>query len=397
MGVLETAAVVVLGLVVLIWLSNLLQVVRGAHRPTHRITADRYEGPLPDPPLVSVVVPARNEERNIGACLDALLATDHEPLEVVVVDDRSEDGTRALVEARAADDDRLRLVAGDGPPPGWMGKVAAVWRGRQEARGEVLLFLDADVRVAPSAVRQCLHYLRETGADGVTVLGWLENRGFWEHTVQPVVGSLIIAGNRPERVNDPDRPDAMANGQFILVTRDAYDAVGGHEALQGEVLDDVGFARLMKANGKSLHLVFGRELFTCRMYRGLREIWEGWSKNLFAGLHHSLALTATLWLLVFAVALLPFVALALQAARGLPGTPLSVLAGAAVGLLYGTYAYGLHAMRQPARWFWTYPLGAAVLLGILANSAVRITAGLGVTWKGRLLKDTGTGGPKVGR
>ena len=395
MGTLETVVVVLLALAILAWVNNLAKVVRASLWPRHRIAADRFDGPVPGAPRLSVVIPARNEEHNLGPCLDALAASDHAPFEVVVVDDRSEDRTREVAEARAAAMGNVRVVAGEGPPPGWMGKVAAVWRGQAEASGEWLLFLDADVRVAPTALRQCLHYVVAEGVDGVTVFGWLDNRSFWEWTVQPVVGSLVLAGNRPDRVNDPRRPDAMANGQFILVSREAYDAVGGHEALAGEVLDDVGLARLMKGGRRSLHLAFGRELFSCRMYRSLSEIWEGWSKNLFAGLHHSVALTVGLWLLVFWVALLPFCVLAVQAARGLPAGAVTTLAATAVALIYVTYVWGLRAVRLPARHFWTYPVGVAVLLALLANSALRITAGLGVTWKGRRLRDTGAG--KAGR
>jgi len=395
MSALEIVLVVLLSLANLAWIKNFAMVARTARRPQHRLRAEEFDGPVPDAPLLSVIVPARNEERNIGACLDALAATDYEPLEVVVVDDRSEDGTRGVVEAKGAAMGNVRIVDGEGPPPGWMGKVAAVWRGQAEARGEWLLFLDADVAITPTALRQCLHYVRDLGVDGVTVFGRLDNRSFWEWVVQPVVGGFVLAGNRPDRVNDPDRPDAMANGQFILVSREAYDAVGGHERLKGEVLDDVGFARLMKSNRRSLNLVFGRELFSCRMYDGLKEIWEGWSKNLFAGLHHSLWLALGIWLAVFVTALGPFIALAAQAARGLPLDVVTALSATSVALIYATYTYGLHAGRLPVRHAWSYPLGVVVLLGILANSALRISLGVGVTWKGRRLTDTGTGGRKV--
>ncbi len=387
-----------LGLLVLIWLSNLLQVIRTTGNPPFRLRADTYDGPVPGGPLLSVIIPARNEERNIGACLDALAVADHDQIEIVVVDDRSEDRTRAEIEerqAREVDAPRIRLVQGEGPPPGWMGKIAAVWRGQKDARGEYLLFLDADVRVSPSGIRQCLRYVKDKGVDGVSVIGFLVNDTFWERVIQPVVGSLILTGNRPENVNDPGKKDAMANGQFILVSRAAYDAVGGHEAIKGEILDDVVFARLMKSEGRKLHLLYGREIFGCRMYDGLAEIWEGWSKNLFPGLHHSLSLTAFVWGLVFATALLPFLLAPWFAASLGLAAPVTALSFAVVALIYATYAYGLYENGQPAGWFWTYPLGVVLMLAIIANSAISIRFGKGVTWKGRRLTDTGGRGPTV--
>ena len=387
-----------MALLVLVWLSNLMQVIRTTGNPPYRLRADTYAGPVQGAPLLSVIIPARNEERNIGACLDALAASDHDKLEIVVVDDRSEDKTRLKIQkrqAREVDAPRIRLVEGEGPPPGWMGKIAAVWHGQKHASGKYLLFLDADVRVSPSGIRQCLHYIADKGVDGVSVIGFLVNDTFWERVIQPVVGSLILTGNRPENVNDPDKRDAMANGQFILVSREAYDAVGGHEAIQGEVLDDVVFARLMKSEGRRLHLLYGREIFGCRMYDGLSEIWEGWSKNLFPGLHHSLSLTAFVCGLVFTTALLPFLLLPWFVATAGPGAPMTALAAGVVALIYATYAYGLHENGQPAGSFWTYPLGVAAMLAIIANSAVSIRFGKGVTWKGRRLTDTGGRGPKV--
>ena len=387
-----------LGLLTLIWLSNLLSVIRATGNPPFRLRADTYAGPAPGAPRVSVIIPARNEERNIGACLDALAVADHDQVEIVVVDDRSEDRTRAEVEerqAREVDAPRIRLVAGDGPPAGWMGKIAAVWRGQQHAKGEYLLFLDADVRVSPSGIRQCLHYIVDKGVDGVSVIGFLVNETFWERVIQPVVGSLILAGNRPEKVNDPAKADAMANGQFIVVSRAAYDAVGGHEAIKGEILDDVVFARLMKSQGRKLHLLYGREIFACRMYDGFPEIWEGWSKNLFPGLHHSLALTTAVCSLVFSTALLPFLLAPWFAATLGLAAPVTGLSLGVVALIYATYGYGLYENGQPAGWFWTYPLGVALMLAIFANSALSIRFGGGVTWKGRRLTDTGGRGPKV--
>ncbi len=400
MTVLTVLGWVGLGFVVLIWLGNLLKVLRARKDRRYILDTARYPEARPEG-RVSVIVPARNEEANIEACVNAVAAQDHDDVEIIAVDDRSEDSTAEILGRLGAEQPRLKVVAGHGPPPGWTGKVAACWRGQGAASGETLLFLDADVRLAPETVRLALAYLEESGADGVTLIGRLVTEGFWEWVVQPVVGSLILAGNRPEEVNDPKRPKAaMANGQFIMVRRAAYDAVGGHESVRGEVLDDVGFARLMKARERRLHLLLGLELMSVRMYTGLSEIWDGWTKNLFLGLHRSLPLTLLVWVAVFATGLLPFLL-----AAGLPAVQLATgaspldspawwLSLSASALIWLTYGVGLKRTRHKASHFWSYPLGVVVLLGILLNSARRALFGLGVHWKGRRITDIGSGHPE---
>lgn len=389
-----------LALLLLIWLGNLRNLLGRGSDPRWRLTPARY--PAARPALrVSVVIPARNEEHNIEACVRAVAAQDHPELEIIVVDDRSTDATPQILSRLAETEPRLVVVRGEGPPPGWMGKVAACWRGQQEAGGDVLLFLDADVRLEPQAVRAALAYLEESGADGVTLIGRLVTASFWERVVQPVVGSLVLAGNPPAKVNDPAYPEAaMANGQLILVRRAAYDAIGGHQALKGEVMEDVAFARLMKARGRRLHLLLGLTLMSVRMYAGLAEIWSGWTKNLFVGLHRSVGLTLLVWSGVFATALLPFLlVLGLPLASGptpgaFLGSPAWWAALGICGLIYLTYGIGLHRTHHQVGWLWSYPLGVAVLLAILANSALRGVLGLGVSWKGRSYREIGTGHPE---
>lgn len=401
MSICSIAGWIGLGLLGLIWVGNLSNLLRRGSDPRWRLYPERYPKARPKQ-QVSVVIPARNEAHNIESCVRDVAAQDHRELEIRVVDDRSTDETSQILAMLAEEEPRLHVIAGQGPPDGWTGKVAACWKGQEGAgAAEVLLFLDADVRLEPQTLRLALAYLEESGADGLSLLGRLVNLGFWERVVQPVVGSLVLAGNPPEKVNDPDQVDAaMANGQFIMVSREAYDAVGGHEAIRGEVLDDVGFARLMKARGRKLHLLLGLGLMRVRMYSGLREIWEGWSKNLFLGLHRSVGLTLLVWTGVFLTALLPFLlALGLpllDLARGLAWASDPIWWGTLglCTLIYFTYGLGLKRTHHPPQGFWSYPLGVAVLLGILANSALRGSLGLGVRWKGRSYAEIGTGHPE---
>lgn len=377
------------GLVALIWVLTVVTVIARGRDLEFRITADRDPEAPRTGELVSVIIPARNEEGNIGLCLDAVKAQTYQDLEVIVLNDRSEDGTGAEIEARQADDPRIKMIPGEERPEGWMGKVWACHVAQQKAQGEVLLFIDADVRLEPEAVRQALAYLKANELGALSVFGRLIMVTFWEWVVQPVVGGLILQNNDPREVNDPDKVDkVMANGQFIMTTREAYDAVGGHESIKGEILDDVSYSRRCKEERVGFHVVYGRELFGCRMYASLGEIWEGWTKNLFAGLDFRLALTLIICVALLVIHVLPFVGLAVTgglAAAGLmePLDPLLLLFAANVVMAYVVYVLGLRLANYSVAYFWSYPLGMLVTVGLFANSARKIATGRGVSWKGR--------------
>ncbi len=387
---------IVLGLSALIWALLLLQLYTRAQDHTWRVTADRDPQAPARGDLLSVIIPARDEAGNIGPCLDRVLAQTYADLEVIVLDDGSTDGTAAEVQTRADADPRVRLVPGEPRPDGWMGKVWACHVAQQHARGQHLLFIDADVRLQPEAARQTLAYLRQNDLGALSAFGRLELVTFWEWAVQPVIGGLILQNNDPRHVNDPAQKDrVMANGQFILASRPAYDQAGGHAAIQSEILDDVSFARRCKDQGVPYHMVYGRELYACRMYTSLREIWLGWTKNLFAGLDYRLGVTLAICAVLFTMNLLPLLLLPLlllaAATHHLAWThPLIYIVTFNVASMYISYLGGLRAADYDTRYAWTYPLGIAVTIGIFANSALRIVTGKGVSWKGRTYTHTGT-------
>lgn len=378
-----------LGLVGLIWALSLLQLLGRSKDMAYRVTAN-YQPEAPrQGPLVSIIIPARNEQGNIGPCLDAALAQSYQSLEVLVLNDRSEDNTQAEAQLRADQDERVRLLSGVERPDGWMGKVWACHTAQQQARGEVLLFIDADVRLEPEAVRQALAWLRQHELGALSAFGRLSMVTFWEWAVQPVIGGLILQNNDPRQVNDPQQKDkVMANGQFIMATRRAYDAIGGHASIKAEILDDVSFARRCKEEDQPYHMVYGRELYACRMYHSLGEIWEGWTKNLFAGLHYNIKLALGVCAGLFVLNILPMLVLLGRAAwLGAQGGPwgdlVLILAAVDVVLMYLAYLGGLKVADYSVRYFWTYPLGMLVTIGLFANSARRIASGRGVSWKGR--------------
>lgn len=339
------------------------------------------------PPRVSVVLPARNEAAHIAACITALRATTWPAWELIVVNDGSTDDTGALARAAAAGDPRVRVI--DAPPlaEGWFGKQWACHTGMQHATGELLLFTDADTRHHPELVARLVRAREERRADLISVSGTQEMVTFWERAIQPVVFALILTrfgGARAiETARDP--ADVVANGQCFLVTRGAYDAIGGHAAVLDTVAEDLMLAQCMVRAGRRVSLVLGRDHLSTRMYDGFASIVKGWRKNVYAG--GRLAMKGgALGRLLFPLALvgfplaiaLPFLLLAPAWLLDAPALRLATaLATAAMLLAFaGAAVFG----RTPIRRALLAPIGALAFAGICAQAIAR---GRQVEWKGR--------------
>jgi glycosyltransferase involved in cell wall biosynthesis len=227
-------------------------------------------------PVVSVIVPARNEEACLGACLKSLVSQAGVSVEIVVVDDGSTDRTREIAERFAG----VRVVDAGPLPEGWSGKNNALTAGVGWAKGEWLLFTDADTVHGPGSLAGALAEAKEQGATLLSYSPEQEVHGFWERAVMPVIFAELAGRYRPAEVSDPASPVAAANGQYILICRDAYDAVGGHTAIAGDLLEDVALARAVKRSGRKIFFRFGGDAVRTRMYRSFAQLREGWTKNL---------------------------------------------------------------------------------------------------------------------
>jgi len=225
---------------------------------------------------VSVIVPARNEEACLGACLQSLVAQEGVEYEVVMVDDGSRDRTRAIAHSFAG----VQVVEAGPLPAGWSGKSNALAAGVRQARGAWLLFTDADTVHRPGSLARSLAEAREHGAALLSYSPAQEVHGFWEHAVMPLVFSDLARTYPPAKVNDPASPVAAANGQYLLVERQAYEAVGGHAAVARTLLEDLALAQTFKRAGYRLHFRHGGDAVRTRMYRGFGQMCEGWTKNL---------------------------------------------------------------------------------------------------------------------
>ncbi len=346
---------------------------------------------------MSVIIPARNESVNIGEVVRSILRTTYEPIELLVVDDRSTDDTAAIVAAAATEDPRVRLIPGIEVPPGWFGKPWACRQGYQSARGELLLFTDADTRHEPALLEHAVGALLLEKADLVTVAPHQRCVTLWERLVMPQVWLLLILRFPPGRVNRARHTrDVIANGQFILVTRTSYEAVGTHEAVRDEIAEDLALAQKYHLAGRKIHFAFAEHLMETRMYRGLGHLVEGWSKNLYLGGRRSFPEEPILRAavpLVLAGAMLYWLAplaLMLLAAAARP----DLLPGATAALALATLFWMVFCvgMGIPAGYGLGFPLGAALMLFIVARSTWR--GARRIEWKGRTYGKVETAGTK---
>lgn len=229
----------------------------------------------PDPTLISVIVPARNEQAVIGRCLRSLVGQSGIEREIIVVDDDSSDQTRAIAQTAG-----VRVIAAGPVPAGWGGKNNACAVGAAAARGKWLLFTDADTVHAPGSLARAVDEARQHGAALLSYSPAQELRGLAQQATMPLIFAELACAYDPRQVSDPRSAAAAANGQYLLVRRDVYESVGGHATVAGDLLEDVGLARLVKAAGGRLRFRFGGDAVRTYMYRDWPQMREGWTKNL---------------------------------------------------------------------------------------------------------------------
>lgn len=342
-------------------------------------------------PLVTVIVPARNEEWRLEKNLESIAAQDYGNFKVLVVDDRSEDRTGELARAFAARDSRFSVIAGEEPRSGWCGKPYAIHQAlpQVDEATRYLLLLDADTQIAPQAISRTVETAENRQLGMLSLMPRILCHSFWEKLLQPAIGALITLAYPASRVNNPQRPDfAFANGQFILTSYEVYKSVGGHQRVRRCVLEDVALARIIKEGGHPIMLAHGNRLLATRMYSCLSEIIEGWTKNIYLIFHSRLGTAIGYGLLGIILSFLPL-ALALISIISfmLPVGSWDLAHGIAGLLVYGTVLAIQMASRRIAMvspWYaFLAPLGALFTAYIVFRSAYRAIFKKNVTWKGR--------------
>ncbi len=341
-------------------------------------------------PTLSVLIPARNEEQNIGACLMALTAQEYptEKLEIIIIDDNSTDRTADIVRnAISTATHRVRLVSGAPLPAGWMGKSFACWQGAAAATGDFLCFMDADTKALPGLLRAAVATAVERQSALLSLEPFQVLGTFWERVIFPA-GFFLMAQVHPlERINSPAFPDAVANGQFLLFRKDVYAACGGHSAVRRDTAEDGALARLVKQRGGRL-LVLGAEGFIqTRMYTSLGQLWAGIGKvfvEMVKGIRNALVAAVIAVSLAAAAIALPWLD-ALRAVHHPGFFNVAALCGAALAsaTLLGTHMGIARHLKIPIVYGLLFPLGYVFGAALAVHSVWLRLAGRGMAWKGR--------------
>ncbi len=332
--------------------------------------------PQSNQPEVSVIIPARNEEVCLAACLESLVGQQGISFEITVVNDGSTDSTRQIAESFPT----VRVLNADPLPPGWSGKSNAAFTGAKQARGRWLLFTDADVVHLPRSLARSVLEAEQHGAAMLSYSPAQELHGFIQRAVMPVIFAELATKYRPREICDPNCAAAAANGQYLLISRAAYDAVGGHAAIAHLLLEDVELAKAVKHSGFKLRFRFGGDAARTRMYRNVRELVEGWTKNLALLFPHSLSL-ALLRLVEFLAIFcgLATIALALRAGA----THLAALVATAVGVLYLNFLLRVRKAHSGPGSALISVLGLPIFSYLLLRSRLYYKWRKSVPWKGR--------------
>jgi len=365
----------------LVWLSRLLDAALGMPKVADisRPEWDRKPATPDGNPRVSIVVPARNEEEHIGPALAGLLKLDYDNYEVIAVDDRSTDRTGEVMDRIAATPEasgRLKVIHVAELPPGWLGKVHAMWSAANQATGDWLLFTDADVLFRPDVLRRALAYAEAESADHLVLFPRMIMRSPGERMMIAFFQTLFVFGHRPWKVADPKTKDHMGVGAFNLIRRRVYDAIGGYQALRFEVLDDMKLGKIVKNASYAQRNVYGADLISLRWAHGAMGMVNNLTKNFFA------IMSFQWWralISAFALAflnLMPF--LGIWLAHGWERLPYAV----AIASIFAIYVGMSWESDIPAYYFVLHPVGAALFVYIMLRSMVLTLARGGVVWRG---------------
>lgn len=364
--------------------------IRFLEREFPSLDADtRVSDPVGGWPLISLLVPARNEERDVAACLASLASQDYPSFELIFVDDESTDRTLALAHSALDGKPHCRVIAGKPrPDTRWVGKSWALVQGLDHARGDWLLFIDSDVVHHPSAVRKAMAMATEQGADAFSIMPAIECRSFWEKIIMPLFALLSGLVAPLDRANRPEKRGSRLSGAFILVRRAAYESCGGHAAMREQILEDMALARRLKGKGHLLWLTYTHDLTRTRMYDNFRDLWAGLGRLSFPMLNYSLARLLLAYLAAIVGTLAPWIGI-LAGALWL-GQGDRVHGGLFLGTGVVLQLYILHVLkkvfeilRQPRIYGWFLALASSIYCLAATASALRHVTGRGLGWKQR--------------
>ena len=358
-------------------------------------TENYIEKPIP---LVSVIIPTRNEAYRVEKCIKSLKEQTYPNLEIIFIDD-STDKTVDIIKSIIGSDKRFAIIKQKKLPNEWIGKPFALQQASTQAKGDWLLFIDADTSHDPELIIKTVDYAIKNNIDMLSLVPRHVCQSFWEKVIQPIPLGLIPAISPLAKVNKKESKYAIAFGPFILIKHNVFNSVGGYETIKGQIADDAEIAKLVKNAGFSLGLINAQSLMNIRMYEKFSEIWEGWSKNIFLGLVQKRGINTKAKRLLVALAgavgifglmVFPFLA-----------TIITVLLALFVSfsqfqqfLIFSISLWVIEISVQSCvqkyyrigdpKYSMLSFLGGIITIGIFLNSALKSLSGTGVTWKGRI-------------
>ena len=366
-------------LLALIWFVPVLQAALHLHEVADVSKPEWEPGPRAVLPSLSIVVPARNEEVALETALRSLLHLNYPDYEIIVVNDRSTDRTGEIMDRMTKEPEftgRLRVVHVHELPPGWLGKVHAMWLGAQQSNSEWVLFTDADCIFHPDALRRALRYAIENKVDHLALFPTMLFKNLGERMMisfANVMGSLIM---RAWKVRDPNARDHIGVGAFNLMRRAAYVAMGTYEKLRLEVVDDLKLGEIVKQNRLRSDVVFGPDLVALHWAPGAFGVVRNLEKNLFAFLNFRISLVLAVCCVAGFLFVWPFAGLALAPGWARAGF------GFAVAMIAASYFMTSRFTRASPAFFVTCPIGALLtMLAVLRSAFVTMRDG-GITWRG---------------
>ncbi len=351
---------------------------------------------LPDPPegwpFLSVIVPARNEEVAIRECLASIVRQDYPQFEIIVVDDQSTDATARLAREATKNCTFSRVLDGAAPPDeSWLGKSWALAQGVAEAKGDWLLFVDADIVHHPLAFRKAVAKAAELKVDALSILPSIDGHSFWEKCTMPLFALLSVLVAPLDHANHIDAPSARLCGAFILIRLKIYEGAGGHLAIRDRIIEDLALAENLKKNGRHIWLTYTRDLTSTRMYESFHDLWAGLTRLSFPMLHYSIRLLLLAYLAAFVGTWVPWLAALTGSALLTSGSAGGyLLAPAGAGLCVASrYAINriFSVVRVEPAYAWLLPLAASVYCLAATHAAVRHFLGKGLMWKQRVYRE----------
>lgn len=373
-------------------------IVISNYKKTPHLSKTSPKKPLKKSPLVSIVIPSRNEEHRIGKCLKTLKSQTYPNLEFIIVDD-STDNTVNVIKSIAGDDKRFKIIKQEKLPNGWVGKPFALQQGSKIAKGEWLLFIDADTYYDPVLIERSVEYALRNKLDMLSLAPRHICKSFWEKVIQPIPLGAIAALLPLAKTNDPKSKVALAIGPFIMIKHMIFDKINGYRTIKGYINDDTQLAKLVKSSGFKLGIANAQSMMNLKMYERFGEIWEGWSKNVFLGMIQNRRIKSKLLqlLLLFAILFSIFELLVFPS--------LVIIISILIALVTQSFSWQYFFLFAILTWIisifalvfvqicyrignaryapLTIFLGGIVFMGIFLNSGFKTLSGKGVIWKGR--------------